>query len=237
MSELNVTPLATTEAQPVDTSSQRPAGLPEKFNSVEDLVKSYSELETKMGSSGAKAPPQEQPKAEPTDSPLEDLVTKAQASFSSEGKISEDILKEFQKAGIPSNYVQELVEGRAGKQDAYTKSLYEVVGGQEGWKELSSWASQSLSAPEREAFNSAINSGNPEQAKFALEGIKARHKAATSGPRGDLQIPSGQPGSSAGFVSKADYKKALSDPRYANDESYRSSILLRLKATPDSVLV
>ena len=41
----------TTSEKPVEEQStqSKPEGLPEKFNSVEDLAKSYSELEKKLG--------------------------------------------------------------------------------------------------------------------------------------------------------------------------------------------
>ena len=48
----------TTAEQPVEeTPADRPEGLPEKFNSVEDLAKSYAELESKLGT---KAPEPEE---------------------------------------------------------------------------------------------------------------------------------------------------------------------------------
>jgi len=40
------------ETQPAQS---KPDGLPEKFNSVEDLVKSYSELEKKLGGQSKEA--------------------------------------------------------------------------------------------------------------------------------------------------------------------------------------
>ena len=41
----------TTSEKPVEenVTQSKPEGLPEKFNSVEDLAKSYSELEKKLG--------------------------------------------------------------------------------------------------------------------------------------------------------------------------------------------
>jgi len=41
----------TTSEKPVEENSalSKPEGLPEKFNSVEDLAKSYAELEAKLG--------------------------------------------------------------------------------------------------------------------------------------------------------------------------------------------
>ena len=55
----------TTSEQPVEEKStqSKPEGLPEKFNSVEDLAKSYSELEKKLGDN-TEAPKEEAPKTE-----------------------------------------------------------------------------------------------------------------------------------------------------------------------------
>jgi len=46
----------TTSEKPVEenVTQSKPEGLPEKFNSVEDLAKSYSELEKKLGSNKKK---------------------------------------------------------------------------------------------------------------------------------------------------------------------------------------
>ena len=55
----------TTSEKPVEgnVTQSKPEGLPEKFNSVEDLAKSYSELEKKLGDN-TEAPKEEAPKTE-----------------------------------------------------------------------------------------------------------------------------------------------------------------------------
>ena len=51
----------TTSEKPVEenVTQSKPEGLPEKFNSVEDLAKSYSELEKKLGDNKEEAPKKE----------------------------------------------------------------------------------------------------------------------------------------------------------------------------------
>ena len=51
----------TTSEKPVEenVTQSKPEGLPEKFNSVEDLAKSYSELEKKLGDNKEEAPKEE----------------------------------------------------------------------------------------------------------------------------------------------------------------------------------
>ena len=41
-------PAPTTEEQPIDSMGERPAWLPEKFKSAEDMANSYSQLEGKL---------------------------------------------------------------------------------------------------------------------------------------------------------------------------------------------
>ena len=49
--EVTIKSEETTAEKPVEQSQEtpRPEGLPEKFKSVEDMAKSYSELESKLG--------------------------------------------------------------------------------------------------------------------------------------------------------------------------------------------
>ena len=47
----------TTSEKPVEqVETPRPEGLPEKFKSVEDMAKSYSELESKLGANPPSSP-------------------------------------------------------------------------------------------------------------------------------------------------------------------------------------
>src|SRR5690606_27809848 len=85
------------------TDPQRPAWLPEKFSSPEDLAKAYAELESKLG--GQKK--EETPATPPTKEEAEKAVSEAgldMAALSKEyaelGGLSEDTLKALEAKGI-----------------------------------------------------------------------------------------------------------------------------------------
>ena len=66
--QVNISAEETTAEAPVQeeqVESSRPEGLPEKFESVEAMAKSYAELESKLGQPKEEAP-KEEAKAEPT---------------------------------------------------------------------------------------------------------------------------------------------------------------------------
>lgn len=239
-----MTESAQTPGGPTPSNNQpsRPEWLPEKFSSPEDLAKAYGELESKLGSNRGPAigePSGEQaPSSTPGDSPLESLVDEATTAFLDKGEIPADILTKFKDAGISPQYVQELVEGRKAKADGYTKSLYETVGGEDKWKEIASWAAENLPQEDRVAFNAAIQSGDPSIARLALYGVQAKYNEAARDPRNDLSLPGGQSGKTgpAGYRSQAELQKDMMDSRYYNDESFRQSVLLRMKATAPSIL-
>ena len=122
----------TTADKPVEENKptqSKPEGLPEKFNSVEELAKSYSELEKKLGEqsqptkesvdpvSQAEIKKEEQPKSDL------DIATKAVDSaglnmdslaeeYAKDGKLADGSYKSLEKAGIPKEYVDRFIAGQ-----------------------------------------------------------------------------------------------------------------------------
>jgi hypothetical protein len=200
------------------------------------MAKAYGELEKKLGSSQ-----QAQSSEEPVDSTtanLEDLVEQATRTFVQDGEIPNEILEAFQERGIPPSYVSELVEGRKNRADSYTKELFDTVGGEDQWKEISQWASQNLSEEDRNAFNAAVNSGDTGAARLAVYGVQARYNSAVRDPRNDLNLQGNQAGQNgpAGYRTQEEYLSDLQNPKYTTDEAYRQSVQLRLRATAPSVI-
>ena len=112
----------TTSEKPVEenVTQSKPEGLPEKFNSVEDLAKSYSELEKKLGDN-KEAPKEEAPKTE-TKNDL-DIAEKAVESaglnmetlsseYAEKGELDAKSYDALEKAGIPKDYVNQFIEGQ-----------------------------------------------------------------------------------------------------------------------------
>jgi len=236
------TPQATPPTPETPPATERPDWLPEKFKSPEELAKSYAELEKRLGNKEIKEPaptklePQEggQPEVPPA---IDELINQASDAILQGGEITKEIYDKFEKAGIPRSLVDEVVTGRKTQFDQYTQSVKEAAGGDKEWTELSQWAATNISEGEREAFNEAINSGNLHQARLAVYGLKAQQGSYNRSGRDSLKVPGGSGSSGpAGFTSKNEYIAALKDPKYAVDPSYRDSIMMRLRLTPDSVL-
>jgi len=236
----------TTTDKPVEEikpTQSKPEGLPEKFNSVDELVKSYSELEKKLGEqsqpteksvdpvSKAEAK-QEQPKSDL------DIATKAVDSaglnmeslaeeYAKDGKLADGSYESLQKAGIPKDYVDRFIAGQQAIADQQSSSVKEMVGGTQAYDTMSEWAGQNLSETEKTAYNSAVNSKDLEAVKLAVVGLKARYSQATGSEPKLVEGKSSASGEQ-GFQSWAQVTQAMSDPRYAKDVAYQAEVKNKL---------
>ena len=236
----------TTADKPVEETKptqSKPEGLPEKFNSVDELVKSYSELEKKLGEQSqpteesvdpvSKAEEkQEQPKSDL------DIATKAVDSaglnmeslseeYAKEGKLADGSYKSLEKAGIPKDYVDRFIAGQQAIADQQSSSVKEMVGGTQAYDTMSEWAGQNLSETEKTAYNSAVNSKDLEAVKLAVVGLKARYSQATGSEPKLVEGKSSASGEQ-GFQSWAQVTQAMSDPRYAKDVAYQAEVKNKL---------
>ena len=236
----------TTTDKPVEETKpiqSKPEGLPEKFNSVDELVKSYSELEKKLGEQSqpteqsvdpvSKAEEkQEQPKSDL------DIATKAVDSaglnmetlseeFAKDGKLADGSYKSLEKAGIPKEYVDRFIAGQQAIADQQSATVKNLVGGTESYDNMSEWASQNLTETEKQAYNTAVNSKDLEAVKLAVVGLKARY-AQSTGSEPTLVEGKASPSGEQGFQSWAQVTQAMSDPRYAKDPAYQAEVKNKL---------
>ena len=236
----------TTADKPVEETKptqSKPEGLPEKFNSVDELVKSYSELEKKLGEQSqpteqsvdpvSKAEEkQEQPKSDL------DIATKAVDSaglnmetlseeFAKDGKLADGSYKSLEKAGIPKEYVDRFIAGQQAIADQQSATVKNLVGGTEAYDSMSDWAGQNLTETEKQAYNTAVNSKDLEAVKLAVVGLKARY-AQSTGSEPQLVEGKASPSGEQGFASWAQVTQAMSDPRYAKDPAYQAEVKNKL---------
>lgn len=245
--QVEVKQAETTAEKPVEENKptqSKPEGLPEKFNSVEELVKSYSELEKKLGEqsqptkesvdpvSKAEVKQEEQPKSDL------DIATKAVDSaglnmdslaeeYAKDGKLADGSYKSLEKAGIPKEYVDRFIAGQQAIADQQSASVKNMVGGTESYDAMSEWASNNLSETEKQAYNTAVNSKDLEAVKLAVVGLKARYAQAT-GSEPKLVEGKASPSGEQGFDSWAQVTQAMSDPRYSKDPAYQAEVKNKL---------
>ena len=247
--QVEVKQAETTAEKPVEENKptqSKPEGLPEKFNSVEELVKSYSELEKKLGEQSqpkesvdpvSKTEVKEETKEEQPKSDL-DIATKAVDSaglnmdslaeeYAKDGKLADGSYKSLEKAGIPKEYVDRFIAGQQAIADQQSASVKNMVGGAESYDAMSEWASNNLSETEKQAYNTAVNSKDLEAVKLAVVGLKARYAQAT-GSEPKLVEGKASPSGEQGFDSWAQVTQAMSDPRYSKDPAYQAEVKNKL---------
>ena len=223
----------TTSEKPVEenVTQSKPEGLPEKFNSVEDLAKSYQELEKKLGDNT------EAPK---TDAPKNDLdiaekavesaglnMEKLSSEYAEKGELDAKSYEALEKAGIPKEYVNQFIEGQKAVADQQTTSIKDIVGGADAYTEMSEWAAENMSEQEKTAYNTAVNSKDVETAKLAIAGLKAKFDGA-NGSEPNLVEGKATVSGQDGYKSWAEVTRAMGDERYANDPAYQATVKEKL---------
>jgi hypothetical protein len=229
----------TQEAKPTEPApagdqaqTERPAWLPEKFNSPEDLAKAYAALEGKLGG-GAKdgdEKPTEQAEVEAAANKAVDAAGLDMDSLGSKimknGDLDASDYEALEKQGISKEMVKSFVAGQQALASQMVSRMHETVGGEENFNELLGWAADNLSKDEIKAFNDTIDNGSEAAVKLALQGLNARYKAEAE-PK---LIGGNRAGAASGdvFRSTAELTNAMSDPRYTRDPAYRADVMAKL---------
>ena len=224
--------------QPVETTEQsRVDGLPEKFKSVEDLAKSYAELEKKLGEP-SEAKPKDNSLEVPSDKEVEaaeNAVAKAgldmgalEQEYSEKGELSEDTLKRFEEVGIGREYVNEYIQGQKALYLSQVNEVHTLVGGQETYTDMVNWASENLTEGEQKTYNDAMNSRDLERIKFAVEGLSAKYQKSEGKAPNLIDGNTSNP-TLPGYQSWAQVTAAMADPRYEKDPAYRAEVQAKLE--------
>lgn len=223
---------------------ERPPWLPEKFATVEDLAKSYTELEKKQ--SQPKVPETKKPEekaGEPEVPPkglqipppttdevkAEEAVQKAgldmkalESEMIANGDLTEETYKKLEDAGITKDAVGIYKRGlEAKKSDFESHIAKDIKGGLSELHKALEWAAEGLSPEEQDAFNRTLANGDKEAGKLAAEGLMSRFIRA-DGPRlidGTTAVDRRDI-----FESSAQITEAMKDPRYQTDPAYRSKV-------------
>ena len=216
-----ITKTETTPVVPETKTADRPAGLPDKFKTVEEMAKSYGELEKKLGAPAAPALPAGI-----------DVNAIASEYAANGGKLTDATQKSLADKGVTKATLDTFIAGQQAIHREQTATLAEVVGGPDKLTNVLSWAKTGLSAAEIKAYDSMIDSNNIEGAKLLLGSIAQKYVAANGNdPKliTGVTVPS-QSGAKP-FESSAQVVAAMKDKRYETDSAYRKSVSDRLAVT------
>ncbi|OZB49744.1 MAG: hypothetical protein B7X60_00055 [Polynucleobacter sp. 39-45-136] len=218
-----------------DDSQDRPQWLPEKFKSPEDMAKAYAELESKLG---APKVTDSEPTPDPSVATPDDAqnalsqkgldLTEFSKEFSDKGELSPESYEKLSKSGFDKALVDQYIQGQRALADGYANSIKSEAGGDEKYSEIVQWAKVNMTPSEIDAFNKAVDSGNQDQARLAVKGLKATFEKSNG--REPNLLSGGVKGGSEGdtFESTAQLTKAMADPRYREDPAYRAKVQSKL---------
>lgn len=122
--------------------------------------------------------------------------------------------------------VEESEEGGLTNEDI--EALQDMVGGQQEYEQMLSWASENLSEAEIDMYDNVMDSGDPAACFFAVQALMARYGDMT-GVDGELLTGKGPVVETQGFRSQAELVQAMSDPRYDSDPAYRADVVAKLE--------
>jgi hypothetical protein len=227
------------ETQPAQS---KPDGLPEKFNSVEDLAKSYSELEKKLGGQSKEAidpvsKATQKTEASKLDGKLEIAeqavadagldMSSLQKEYSEKGELDVKSYEALEKVGISKQYVDNYIAGQEAIANQQAVEIKETVGGDEIYQDMVDWASKNMTDGEKQAYNKAVNSGDMDTVKLAVNALKGQFERA-NGIEPTLVTGKAQPTAEQGFESWAQVTEAMSNPKYAKDIAYQNEVKNKL---------
>lgn len=218
------------EAEQTDNQSERPEWLPEKFNSPEDLAKSYAELEKRLSQpkdeAGENTPETEVAEQEETPNTSMESLNKFSEEYHSSGQLSEESFAELEQMGYPRDMVETYIRGTQQQADADVQEVYKAAGGPEGYQELTQWAAQNMTEQEVNLYNQMV-AGGTENAKMAVEWLASKRESA-EGVEANLVSGKASAPAPDEFRSTAEVVAAMKDPRYGKDTAYTKDVEQKL---------
>lgn len=213
----------------------RPAWLPKQFETPEAFAASYNELRTKMDA-GPPATPAVVAAVTPEAAQAAGIdMTALAQEYAEKGELSAETLKTLNDKGFDKAAVDTYIAGQQAIADKLIATLETVAGGKEQLKTTLEWAKSNLTPAEAAGYDAALDSGNPELVKLALQGVLAKYTAANGS---DPKLVDGGEGTrslaDAPFASQEEVVRAMKDPRYKVDPAYRKKVENRLNNTNDT---
>lgn len=213
-----------------------------KFQSQDDLIKAYQELEKKLGDNKS----EEQP---PPTTDVEDKevinkdgesfnVTKFDDEFRNNGELSEDSYKELEKNGFGKAEVDRYIAGQQALVKQYTETIYSTAGGEENYVALINWASDNLPPATVEEYNEALSGGKLDKVQQLLEYMT--FKAGNTAPKQPTRLTPTSTSEGTGlkpFGDKSEWQKATANPIYGRDAKYTNMVDKRYLAAKGKGLI
>jgi len=211
-----------------------------KYENAEQLEQAYLELQKKLGSDDDEVEDTtlDEDEVEYEESVVAGIETIQSASdeyYANEGQLSEETMEKFGEMSskdLVEAYMA--IQENSNPSDSYPdisdsdlSTVYNSVGGEKEYNNLTSWAAENMDDRALDAFNSVIDQGNPVAIQLAVAGMKAEYDNK-EGYEGRM-LTGKAAKASDGFRSQAELVQAMRDPRYASDPAYQQDVYDKLE--------
>jgi len=235
----------TTEPEvPALPSDEEEFVVPEKFKgkSLEDVIKSYQELEKFKGQ---KEEPQEapeptkevEPKASEEPAPIDPTKYKEYTTtYMEKGELSEEQYQELAEQGYDREAVDAEIDYYNYKQERAVKQIVEPLGGgTEKFKEVAKWAKQNKTEAEINEFNAALAAAPKLAQQAMLKTLYAEYDSGTSKEGGGpIHTNTPQRATSKGYANESEFFKDISTAEYKTDKNYAAQVEAKLAQSDTS---
>ena len=204
-----------------------------KYKNAEELEKAHIELQRKLGDQSSEEEYEEYEESEEVEE-VEEEYEEGEVDVldrlwqEKDGEFSDETLTELagkRPGELAKMYLQYRQQAEQQKvlTDEDVTQLKGLVGGEEGYQNVMTFANENLSDDEKAMFDYVIDTGDKISAYFAVQNLFSRYKDAV-GIDGDLITGKPPSTSSDTFRSQAEMVEAMNDPRYNDDPAYRRDI-------------
>ena len=209
-----------------------------KYKSAEELEKGYLELQQKLSN---KEEPEAEAETETEETAEPNILDRVWDEATSGNDFTPELTEELNKMA-PQDLANLYLDYRQNNQNAQPESrdfseenikeLKGIVGGEENYTNMISWAQKSLNKQEVDMFDAVMERGDPLAAFFAVRSLAYAYNDSI-GYDGNMVQGKAPRQSNDQFRSQQEVVRAMGDPRYEEDPAYRRDIMEKLKRSPD----
>jgi len=214
----------------------RPDHIPEKFWDaeagqvrVDELLKSYTELEKSRSKSaeqtkadeqkaeGDQQNPEDKPKGIDWDALGDKVLNKG---------LEESDYEQLESAGIPKEIVDSYLSLIDTARSAASNRAAEYAGSKETLDSMLNWAAANLNDAEKAAYNARLASPDWQ---MAIDSLKLRMGSSNGSHEPTLINGNNVTNGDVGYQSKAEMIRDMSDPRYTSDPAFRRQVTNKIR--------
>ena len=212
-----------------------------KYKDAQELETAYKELEKKLGEKSDEVSEEvnseKEEETEVEDVPEEETENIIDRVFEAgkNNELNDDLLKEL-KGTSQEDLAKIALDLKRQNQDTQPQQLTDedvtklkdVVGGDQNYSQIMSWAQDNIPEQDNGMFDAVIDKGDPLACYFAVQALAYRYQEAT-GSDGQMVTGQAPKSTSDSFKSQAELIKAMEDDRYNDDPAYREALLSKLE--------